>query len=164
MCPFSSHTCVPYKHTNSKQTRIYLRITRTHIYALQTCTWGHSRSSYKRHGIIPSAITPNSCILELKCYFSLNYAWPQSRKLWFLFIALTVVLVVGSPATDLLESVDFLLRDCELYFPNSDRRMAEKLIVRLQVTIDSVRGFLDSLDRDEAGSECENSGSSVKAW
>ena len=55
---------------------------------------------------------------------------------WFLFIALTVVLVVGSPATDLLESVDFLLRDCELYFPNSDRRMAENLIVRLQVTID----------------------------
>ena len=29
--------------------------------------------------------------------------------------------------------------------------MAENLIVRLQVTIDSVRGLLDSLDRGEAG-------------
>ena len=29
--------------------------------------------------------------------------------------------------------------------------MAENLIVRLQVTMDSVRGLLDSLDRGEAG-------------
>ena len=34
-----------------------------------------------------------------------------SSKIWFLFIALTVVVVVGSPTTDLLESVDCLLRD-----------------------------------------------------
>ena len=89
----------------------------------------------------------------------MNYTWPQSRKVWFLFIALTVGLVVGSPASDLLESVDFLLRDCERYFPNTDRKMAEKLIARLQVTINSVRGLLDSLDRGEAeaGSEGENS-------
>ena len=60
-------------------------------------------------------------------------------------------MVVGSPTTDLLGSVDCLLRDCERYFPNADRKMAQKLIVRLQVTIDSVRGLLDSLDRGEAG-------------
>ena len=34
-----------------------------------------------------------------------------SSKVCFLFIALTVVVVVGSPTTDLLESVDCLLRD-----------------------------------------------------
>ena len=34
-------------------------------------------------------------------------------KARFLFIALTVEVVVGSLATDLLESVDCLLRDCE---------------------------------------------------
>ena len=33
-----------------------------------------------------------------------------SSKVWFLFIALTVVVVVGSPTTDLLESVDCLLK------------------------------------------------------
>ena len=44
-----------------------------------------------------------------------------SRKVWFLFIALTVVVVVGSPTTDLLESVDCLLRDCVRYFTNADR-------------------------------------------
>ena len=71
-------------------------------------------------------------------------------KVWFLLIAFVVV-VVGSPTTDLLESVDCLLRDCERCFPNADRNMAENLIVRLQVTIDSVRGLLDSLDRGEAG-------------
>ena len=75
-----------------------------------------------------------------------------SSKLWFLFIALTVVVVVGSPTTDLLESVNSLLRDCERYFPNADRNMAQNLIVRLgQVTIDSVRGLLESLDRGETG-------------
>ena len=44
-----------------------------------------------------------------------------SSKIWFLFIALTVVVVVGSPTTDLLESVDCLLRDCVRYFTNADR-------------------------------------------
>ena len=66
-----------------------------------------------------------------------------SSKIWFLFIALTVVVVVGSPTTDLLESVDCLLRDWvgyfTCYFTNADRNMAENLIVRLEVTIDSVR-------------------------
>ena len=62
------------------------------------------------------------------------------------------MVVVGSPTMDLLEiSVDCLLRDCEHYFPNADRNMVENLIVRLQVTIDSLRGLLDSLDRGEEG-------------
>ena len=61
-------------------------------------------------------------------------------------------MVVGSPTMDLLESMDCLLRDCERYFPNADRNMAENLIVPLQVMIDSVRGLLDSLDCGEAGS------------
>ena len=42
-----------------------------------------------------------------------------SSKIWFLFIALTVVVVVGSPTTDLLESVDCFLRDCVRYFTNA---------------------------------------------
>ena len=44
-----------------------------------------------------------------------------SSKVWFLFIALTVVVIVGSPTWDLLESVDCLLRDCARRFTNSDR-------------------------------------------
>ena len=43
-----------------------------------------------------------------------------SSKVLFLFIALTVVVVLGSPTTDLLESVDCLLRDCIRYFTNAD--------------------------------------------
>ena len=39
-----------------------------------------------------------------------------SSKVWVLFIALTVVVVVGSPTADLLESVDYLLKDCVRYF------------------------------------------------
>ena len=56
-------------------------------------------------------------------------------------------MVAGSLTTVLLESVDCLLRD----FPNADRNTAQNLTVRLQVTIDSVRRLLDSLDRGEAG-------------
>ena len=74
-----------------------------------------------------------------------------SSKVWLLFIAFAVMVVVGSPTMDLLESVDCLLRDCECYFPNADRNMVENLIVRLQVTMDSVCGLLDSLDQGEAG-------------
>ena len=44
-----------------------------------------------------------------------------ASKVWFLFIALTVVMVVGSATTNLLESVDYLLRDCARYFTNADR-------------------------------------------
>ena len=60
------------------------------------------------------------------------------------------MVVVGTPTTNLLEFVDCLLRDCERYFPNAGRNIAQNLIVRLQVTIDSVRGLLDCLDRGEA--------------
>ena len=58
-----------------------------------------------------------------------------------------MVLVVGSPTKDLLESVGCLLRDCERYFPNAYRNMTQNIIVRLQVTIDSVLALLNSLDR-----------------
>ena len=44
-----------------------------------------------------------------------------SSKVWFLFIALSVVVVVGSPTTDLLEAVECLLRDCVRYFTDADR-------------------------------------------
>ena len=54
-----------------------------------------------------------------------------SSKACFLFIALTVVVTVGSPTTDLLESVDCLLRDCERYFLNTNQNITENLIVRL---------------------------------
>ena len=45
-----------------------------------------------------------------------------SSRVCFFFIALTIVVVVGSPTTDLLESVDCLLRDCVPYFTNADRK------------------------------------------
>ena len=69
-------------------------------------------------------------------------------KVWFSFKVLT--LVQCSPTSDLLESVDCLLRDCERYFPSADRNMAENLIVRLEGAIDLVQGLLDSLDPSEA--------------
>ena len=59
-------------------------------------------------------------ILELKGNFGLNQSWLLLSKVWFLLIALTVVVVVGSPKTDLLESVDCLVRDCARYFTNAD--------------------------------------------
>ena len=74
-----------------------------------------------------------------------------SMEVWLLLIAFAVVVVVSSPTTDLSESVDCLLRDCERYFPNADRNRAENLIERLQVTTDSDLGLLDSLDQGEAG-------------
>ena len=46
-------------------------------------------------------------------------------KVWFSFMVLKLVVVVqGSPTTDLLKSMDYVLRDCDL--PNADRNNTEK--------------------------------------
>ena len=90
------------------QKRPHICVTNKHVVHGVT----ESGRIYKRHRIIPSAKNP------------------FMYKIWFLFIALTVVVVVGSPTTDLLESVDCLLRDCVRYFTNADRnndRFSQKL-------------------------------------
>ena len=56
-----------------------------------------------------------------------------SSKVWFLFIALTVVVVVGSLTTDLLESVDCLLRDCVRYFTNASRNNDRRIQLEISV-------------------------------
>ena len=43
-----------------------------------------------------------------------------------------------SPTTDLLETVMHLLNDCARFYPHADLNMAENLVVRLEVAVDSV--------------------------
>ena len=50
-------------------------------------------------------------------------------------------MVVGSPTTDLLESVDCLLRDCERYFPNTDGNMAQNLMAAILTGKQSVKNL-----------------------
>ena len=52
-----------------------------------------------------------------------------------------------SPTTELLETVMRLLNDCARCYPYADLNMAENLIVRLEVAVDSVQRLVDSLDR-----------------
>ena len=54
-----------------------------------------------------------------------------------------------SLTTERLETVSRLLIDCSIFYPHADLNMAENLIVRLQVAVDSVRGLVESLDRDD---------------
>ena len=75
---------------------------KAHTYALQTSMW-YTGSQ------------------KVVVYIRGTELYRQQKTPWFLFIALTVVVVVGSPTTDLLESVDCLLRDCVRYFTNADR-------------------------------------------
>ena len=59
-----------------------------------------------------------------------------------------------SPTKELLETITQLLTDCSRSYPHADRNMAENLIVRLEVAVDSVRRLVDSLDRgDQANDE-----------
>ena len=113
---------IPKYMTIFLQTRIYMR-TKKPIYMRykQACgIWGHRKSSYKRHRIIPSAENPFMYDeAEKSLQFESSMAAMVgliSSKIWFLIIAITVVVVVGSPTMDLLESVDCLLRDCVCYF------------------------------------------------
>ena len=48
-------------------------------------------------------------------------------------MALTVVVVVGSLTTDLLESVDCLLRDCVRYFTNASRNNDRRIQLEISV-------------------------------
>ena len=52
-----------------------------------------------------------------------------------------------SPTTELLETFMRLLNDCARFHPHADLNMAENLIVRLEVAVDSVQRLVDSLDR-----------------
>ena len=52
-----------------------------------------------------------------------------------------------SPTTKLLETVMCLLNDCARFYPHADLKMAENLIIRLEVAVDSVQRLVDSLDR-----------------
>ena len=101
-------------------------LTNAHIYAHKKGDkLGHRKSSYKRHRIIPTAQNPFMYDGAEKLLLFESSMAPLaaliSSKVWLLFIALTVVVVVGSPTTDLLEFVDCLLRDCVRNFTNADR-------------------------------------------
>ena len=82
-----------------------------------------------------------------------------SSKVWFLFIALTQELITlphssgrcWLPNNGFVEICGLSLERLWTLLPKCCLNMAENLIVRLQVTIDSVRGLLDSLDRGEPG-------------
>ena len=52
-----------------------------------------------------------------------------------------------SPNTELLETVMRLLNDCARFYPHADLNMAENLIIRLEVAVDTVQRLVDSLDR-----------------
>ena len=130
--PATRYTCVfchvylrfiPKYMTIFLQTRIYMR-TKKPIYMCykQACgICGRRKSSYKGHRIMPSAKKP----FHVRRSWKVTSVWSNARvnleQIRSLFIALTVVVVVGSPTTGLLESVDCLLRDCVRYFTNADR-------------------------------------------
>ena len=73
-------------------------------------------------------------------------------------LALVVICILStssysSPTTDLLETVSRLLRDCSRFYPRADRNLAENLVVRLQVAVDSVRRWVESWDPDDQGND-----------
>lgn len=73
-------------------------------------------------------------------------------------LALVVICILStssysSPTMDLLETVSRLLRDCSRFYPHADRNMAENLVVRLQVAVDSVRRLVESLAPDDQGND-----------
>ena len=67
---------IPKYMTNFLQTRIYMRTTKVHIYAVQTnmCPWGSNKSSYKRHRIIPSAVN----LLHVRKSRKVTSVWRQN--------------------------------------------------------------------------------------
>ena len=52
-----------------------------------------------------------------------------------------------SPTSELLETVTRILNDFARFYPHADLNMAENLIIRLEVAVDSVQRLFDSLDR-----------------
>ena len=157
---FPTYTCVLSCSVGSLFPRIWpFSYKRAYICAQKQpidMDYKQTMRSYK----IPQNYTVGNKPLHVRWSWEVTSVWIKqlaamavliSSKVWLLFIAFAVMVVVGSPTMDLLESVDCLLRDCECYFPNADWNMVENLIVRLQVTMDSVCGLLDSLDQGEAG-------------
>ena len=59
-------------------------------------------------------------------------------KCFVLSIYLLFNVCYCSPTTDLLETVMHLLNDGARFYPYADLNMAENLVVRLEVAVDSV--------------------------
>ena len=109
------------KDTRENKTNCFPRDMTLSVYhVLKGKVHSKCRSLYKRHRIITSAINPfmydkaESNWLNQK--MSIVILW----KVWFPFMVLKLVVVLqGSPTTDLLESADCLLKDCERYSSNN---------------------------------------------
>ena len=67
------------------------------------------------------------------------------KSLVFVYLLLNVCHC--APTTELLETVTRLLNDCARFYPQADLNMAENLIVRVEVAVDSVQRLVDSLER-----------------
>ena len=90
---FSSHASVPRKHASiCAQHEPYICVTNKHVlvYGIIAVRRIRGIELYRQE-------YTNSCMIKLKSNFSLSPAWPQSCKACFLFISLTVVVIVGSP-------------------------------------------------------------------
>ena len=88
------------------------------------------------------------------CMMAIKITWRrfQVRSLVVAFLLLSCSHC--SPTTELLKTITRLLTDCSRFYPHADRNVAENLIVRLEVAVDSVRRLVDSLDRcDQANDE-----------
>ena len=149
---------IPKYMTIFLQTRIYMRTKKAHRYGLQTnmCIWDHSRSSYKRH----QNYTVGNKPLHVRWSWEVTSVWIKHgcngrinfKKGLALIHCFAVMMVVGSPKMDLLESVDCLLSDCEcMLLPKYWPKHGRKLNCTTPGYNGSVCGLLDSLDQGEAG-------------
>jgi len=59
-------------------------------------------------------------------------------KCLVLLYVLFNVCYCSSPVNELLETVMLVLNDCSRFYPHGNRNMAENLIVRREVAVDSV--------------------------
>jgi len=58
---------------------------------------------------------------------------------WLVLVYLLFnVYYCSSPVTELLETVMRVLNDCSRFYPHGSRNMAENLIIRREVAVDSV--------------------------
>ena len=133
------------------KTRVYAYLSKPTYTRAKMCIYAGFRNQtwYKMARKVPLTEYV-SCIVAMKSAFrNANMAFS---------LALVVICILStssysSPTTDLLETVSRLLRDCSRFYPHADRNMAEKLVVRFQVAVDSVRRLVESLDPDDQGND-----------
>ena len=87
---------------------------------------------------VPFKENGSSCMIAMKITLTKNRQYGGSGEMACFTLSAKMFVTAAPPVTELLETVMRVLNDCSRFYPHANRNMADNLIVRRDVAVDSV--------------------------